>query len=558
MELTSQYKISDILRRNIHNSFDILIYKPDFLCSNIENVQFFLSDDNGNKTTKLDGLTYEIIFSISPIYKNILKSGTNLFTNSYIPFGYNIFHEGFFVLESLDNKMISEIINYTITFIYKVSTILLTYPPNQITGNNYEMNWNTGIDETNQDNNKFRFIDGMCGVAFNSNRQSSYFNDDYFLTNKSTFISGENFELNNSYGLKISHLDEQNNWVQGYKSECNPYHCNKILQSLIEHHKPAKELPPYQIIHETFKLPIGFENFSIQQYNMDSTHSEQTEITNLYICKFTLCYGNHDALTNIQFICPNTKYHFKNVKLILCSKAPVEYTVNNKPIYGNKFESFELEFEETNYGYKILGLDNFLVIPTLSCTMVNISIELNMCDYFILSTNLNVLVQKIPDLWIKFDRIIYNSDIRQNLQINKIDFEEFPIVDIIDYFKEKDVIIDQLYIPARQNNICIPNFQKNMYMLDNPDLLYREKQVQVEVEEQIQIEKIIQVEERVRVEERVQVEEPELVKEQLQPNTPINLPSYADFVSKYYTPLFYAELLIMALVIPIIIYENYA
>jgi hypothetical protein len=334
-------------------------------------------------------------------------------------------------------------------------------------------------------------------------------------------------------------LDEQNNWVKGYKSECNPYHTKKILQALVEYKKPAANLSPYQIIHETFKLPIGLENFSIQQYDMDSKQNNQTEINNLYICNFTIYHGKLDALTNIQFICPNTKYHFKNIKMILCSKEPVEHTIDNKPIYGNKFESFELEFEETDYGYKISGLDNFLVIPTIFNTIINISIELNMPDYFVLNTNLNDLIQEIPDLSIKFDRILYDVEIRRNLTINKIDYEEFRIVDIIDYFKEQCIVNKQII--NFQNNINIQNEQNQIFIPNHPnhqDLLYHEEIVSMGIEEQIQ--------------EQIQESK------QLQTNTPINLTSYADFVSKYYTPLFYAELLIMAFVIPIIIYENYA
>ena len=266
METT--YIIRDIITKNISDNFDILIYNPDFLKVNLENAQVYLYGNDSqtdnqivektdNKLDLLDGLEYEILFSGCTVYNNIFKSGTDIFTNSDIPFGLNIFHKGVFIIYNLPNELVKKIYNHKLVIKYNIS--VKQFPNNNFLGG-HEMDWNSGINETNHDINKFRFIAGMCGITHNTSKKSGYISDEYYNKNHKIIAHDEDFELNNHMILHLANLDNSNNWVEGYKSECNIYSIKKMLMILIEKKKP-NSLTGYHVVSDNLKIPIWSGNF---------------------------------------------------------------------------------------------------------------------------------------------------------------------------------------------------------------------------------------------------------------------------------------------------------
>lgn len=439
--MRSTYIIKDIIKKNISDSFDILIYNPEFLTINLENAQLYLcekfdnKDISNNKLDLLDGLMYDILFAGKIVYQNIVKSENNLFTISNIPFGMNIFHKGVFIIYNLPNILVKKIQNYSLVFEYKLSTENFFF--NNLLGG-YEIDWNSGINETHIGINKFRFLSGMCGVSHHSSNDCTYISNAYYDSNHKIFAHDENFEFNNNIILHLDNLDSSNNWINGYLSECNVYCLNKILMIMLEKKTPIKN-KNFEAVSDSIKIPIWLGDIFKQNQQ------------NFY--KYTYYdYSKPDAISNIELLCVNTKYIVKNIKLTHSYTKNIIKTNDNNFInngnnklnrddYEDIYYTFDLEFDETPNGYKILGLSNFHVIPLLQSCVTKIEIEFVTGDEYNLNNFYNSDNLYSPnqiDFWLKYDR--YILDTKPRIKIGNIfcDYEEYPIIDLAEFFTKND------------------------------------------------------------------------------------------------------------------------
>ncbi len=486
--------VKDVLRKNIFETFDIVITKPKFLCSNIENVQVFLLDLDGNLINKLNGLEYELVASSYSIYKNILTIGTNLFTNSNIPFAYNIYHLPKLIIYNLSNQLGLEIKDYQIKFTYNLSNTLQNYPPNQIPPIPYEIKWNCGINEQNEDKNTIRFMHGMMGCSCCPTQS---FDKDYLHKNKRLLISNETLNPNDYYCINISHLDESNEWVENYGKEHNSYQYDKLINLLVYQSDIADNIGSYsKMISETSKVPVWSGHFEYNPDNLEPNNSESNNLKSKYKVKIDLV-GGIDAITNIQFLCDNKKYLFNSICLITTQIQRITNEENNITTYSSVTnDPIQFEFDKTDYGYKILGLDNFLIIPIVPKQLVILEIEFNLVnncqdefdfgnlgkEYDLVNIDINVnlneneqinLYTKPIDFWVRYDRIAFDTEPRRNLAQSSLDYEEYPIVDIIDYYPEKITLnqnnLNNQNIPLNLNSQNIPLNLNNLNNLNQND-----------------------------------------------------------------------------------------
>lgn len=452
--MEKSYKIFDILEKNISDCFDILIFNPIFFTVNIENVQMYLLGEEGSLSNELDGLKYEIIISGSSIFYGIVSTGENLFKFGNIPFSYNIFHKALLIIYNLPNDIVKKILNYTIKFKYNLDVNLPTYLTGQIPTNPYEMKWNCGIYETNEDKNKLRFMggmSGMSGMSFRPNHQTQYISDNYLENNKKIFYHDDNFENNKYLILNVSHLDNFNNWVNDSNSECDVYSVNKLLDLIVHEKIPDGSDLFYTVISDTKKIPLWTGKFIRNDNDIIENKDKQ-----IYKYKYSF-YDKPDAISNIKFICDNNKYVFLDVRLFLSDIPKIGETVNGVAIYGDiTFETeheYELEFVPTEYGYVITGLNNFLIIPTINSIHTIIEIKF----YLENKINDNLLYENKTDFWIKYDRYIMDTVPRRNIAQDSLNWEEFPIIDLVEYLPDYN---NQIFnIP--NNMIPIPNILAN-------------------------------------------------------------------------------------------------
>lgn len=495
------YKIFDILEKNISECFDIVIFNPIFLTVNIQNIQMYLFDEENKESNILNGLDYEIIVAKMSIYHGLISSTENkLFISENIPFSYIIFHKCLFVIYNLSNETVKKISNYTITFKYILNTNLPIYLMGQIPTNAYEIKWNCGIYETNHENNFLRFMGGMCGMCFRTGNESEWFPDDYLKNNKKIFYYDNNFEINKYIILNISHIDDSNNWVNNYNSICNNYSINKILHTLITETIPNDLKNSYHVISETFKIPVWNNKFIKYDNAINDQDNNIIYDKQIYIYKLNI-NDNSDAISNVKFICDSNKYIFLNVSLSSRNVSKIGETHNGINLYGDiEFgEKYELEFVSSKYGYEISGLGNFMVIPTIRSFQTTIEIKFYILDNKLNNKTDNILADKkllfdTPiDFWIKYDRYCMDSSSRKKMNEDFFNWEEFPIVDIIEYLPEykcQDSPINNLneykmvpydsMLPQDQNNSVISinldyfNHNKNnQYLFDDllPDMI---------------------------------------------------------------------------------------
>lgn len=426
-EFDEQYDLSEIIFKNNFDKYDIIIEKPKFLSSNINNVKFSL-EPKVQQTSKylnkyennteenlllLDGFIFEIHFSTSLIYKNFIYTNKNLFrhkdTDTNIPFELCIFHKGIFIIKNIDIELKKKLINYNIVFRIKLSTQIFNVK-------NFSIKWNIGIDETKADIQELKFLCGMTGVSYNDMTQ---FDEEYLNNNKKIFVQNEKLTQNKFICLNISHIDTNNNWVQNSEKECDIYISTKLLNFFINNYYNCS------IVSETYKLFVDIE--------------EQREKTKQNKIKKILFYDKPDAITNIEFLC-STKYIFTNIKLILYTNDKILYYNNDVSFYGENVLTYDLEFQplistgdndnsdiSNISGYTISGLNNYMVIPTLNATKTMIEI-----DYHI-NNKIDYHNDNNKDLWIKLTRLLFDAPIRNNLVDDTDIIEEYPIVDIIDY-----------------------------------------------------------------------------------------------------------------------------
>jgi hypothetical protein len=226
----------------------------------------------------------------------------------------------------------------------------------------------------------------------------------------------ENYKL---YHLNISHLNSNNTWIVN-----NHYYSEQKQNDFVKHikqryldnsngFKKNKDKDKYKIISETCK--INLDKGIINQEFSGYTSTILLNQSKLY-----------DGMTNLCILTNPT------TKIITSVKIRARAKDNNKinPTYRDIL--CDLEFEECDDGYKILGLDNFIHISLVGLEEIFLGVKYN--------------VEGTLDLrlgWLKFDRCYYNSIIKANLATHLYENEETYFVDIVDWIVQEVIDINQ-------------------------------------------------------------------------------------------------------------------
>ena len=429
---TNKYKIKNYLTKNINLNYDLFIYKPEFLTKNISNAKFHLTNTDNIQSNKLDGLKFDIIFGHSYIYSNYFVSNTNIFEYSDIPFEYLVYHQGFLVIYDIPIELAINMLEYELEISWKESQTLQRYPSNTIRNNVFEMKWSNGLEEKNNDIN-LKIIGGMIGFGFSFIVEE--YDKNYFESNGKIIYAKSDIETTYDVVFNIQYVDENKNWIENYNKHLYQYSTNKIIRLLNEKKIPMLDgnNKNYEMIGETFKIPIN---------NIKSHDSNSFVSTNF------ISIG--DAIGSIQLICDNSKYQVNKIYIIKYNLINVtQITGNINPddggqIFEEKQEKYKMEFELNDSGYEVLGMGKFFVIPTIGNNKLEIVIEFEHIQLFntinynkIYNDNKNIISNEFDDFWIQFDRNVLLSKPKKNLVQMTTDYEEYPIVDICEYFTKK-------------------------------------------------------------------------------------------------------------------------
>ena len=233
-------------------------------------------------------------------------------------------------------------------------------------------------------------------------------------------IEGNENEKYELYHLNISHLDTNNAWIGDNHYYYSEHKQNDFVKHLKLRYldnsnglKKNEDKDKYKIISETCKINL----------NKGIINQESSGYTSTTLLNQSKLY---DGMTNLHIL-TNPTTHF-----ITCAKIRTRAKDNdtNNPTYRDIL--WDLEFEECNEGYKILGLDNFIHISLVGLEEIFLDIEYN--------------VEGTPDLrlgWLKFDRCYYNRIIKKNLAAHLYENEESYSVDIIDWIVQEVIDINQ-------------------------------------------------------------------------------------------------------------------
>jgi hypothetical protein len=140
----------------------------------------------------------------------------------------------------------------------------------------------------------------------------------------------------------------------------------------------------FDIFSETYKIPT-------QKFNLINDH---------YVCNFELISNSVDAITNIYLLCDNNKIDIVSIKL---------YTYN----YDKTKLIYNLKYNKTENGYKIININNFVVIPMISIKHTDIEITISQNDIVMNELYIN-------NFDVKLDRILLNYDIKNKLINNHL------------------------------------------------------------------------------------------------------------------------------------------
>lgn len=226
----------------------------------------------------------------------------------------------------------------------------------------------------------------------------------------------ENYKL---YHLNISHLNSNNAWIVN-----NHYYSEQKQNDFVKHIKQRyldnsnglkknEDKDKYKIISETCKICL--DKGILYQESSGYTSTTLLNQSKLY-----------DGMTNLCILTNPTTHSITNVRII--ARAKDKDPIN--PTYRDIL--WDLEFEECEDGYKILGLDNFIHISLVGLEEILLDIEYN--------------VEGTLDLrlgWLKFNRCYYNSIIKENLAKHLYENEETYSVDIVDWIVKETIDINQ-------------------------------------------------------------------------------------------------------------------
>ncbi len=418
MEHTQQINILDCLIRNITGLFDLYIYDPEFAKSNVNTVSLCIKDSNNVESNILEDYDYKVYNNGSTLYYGKLKLNTHLFSYNNIPFSKMFNNKLYLCVFNLNKDIVEQIINYQIEFRWTEYF--------QIANNNndfFEMDWKFNIhDELSKEQpNKLRILGGLAGTTVNN----EYFSKNFIESNMCIYSSDE---TNRYQIVNLTHIRNNSNTTDFYNSELDVYSYEKLLSFTVMEAGKCKGGYPnnyddygnnlyknkiFDIVSETYKIPIqkiikldnNFQYKSVNNFNL-----------------------NIDAVSNIYLLCNNSKYHVEKIILKLES---YEF-INNNYIYN--FDTFDLEFVPNDFGYKVSGLSDFLIIPTIGTFIIILEITFSTQEEIYNSNDLDKLFP--IDFWIKLDRYCLNVDSRRNLARSKADYSEYPIVDLVDYTLE--------------------------------------------------------------------------------------------------------------------------
>lgn len=237
------------------------------------------------------------------------------------------------------------------------------------------------------------------------------------ISNNDVDDENENYKL---YHLNISHLDTNNAWIEDNHYYYSEHNQNDFVKHLKLRYldnsnelKKNKDKDKYKIISETCKIEL--DKGIINQVSSGCISTTLLNQSKLY-----------DGMTNLHIL-TNPTTHF-------ITSAKIRTRAKDNDLINSTYHDilWDLEFEECNEGYKILGLDNFIHISLVGLEEIFLDIEYN--------------VEGTLDLrlgWLKFDRCYYNWIIKKNLATHLYENEESYSVDIIDWIVYEVIDINQ-------------------------------------------------------------------------------------------------------------------
>ncbi len=403
MEHTYSYNIQDLIIKNPFGQFDILIFNPEFIKYNIFEVKFNLQDNQGIVYELIDNLDYSI-YNSSLLFKGKTKSDTNIFSVQDIPLSYVKYHPIYMVIHNINLELKNNLVDKNLIFKWTESIAYPQLNPDD-SHPDVEIQWNIGI-ESDGFEYRLRIIQNHTGMNRKIYRQ---INEEYIKSSTELYVYNDS---NKYLAFNINHLDEHNNYKPDAFANFDYYSGSNLLEELLRENSTRHIDDPMHkgVISETCKIT-------------PTKYIELEQNNNLfrYRTRTTLCFSYLDGLTNIKLICDNTKYLVKKINLHMIRTQKV----NNQII---QYESVdELEVKSEPYGYKVAGLDNYLVIITLCSLRTDIEIELD--------TGEKMFNKELDDLAIIFNRMVFDQPIRRNLGKNLDYVEECYITDITDYYK---------------------------------------------------------------------------------------------------------------------------
>ncbi len=445
MEHSSQNYILDNVVRNHSGTFDIILSNLEFQKFNIKNISLSLKNPDGVESDLLENCNYRIYTSSSLLFYGKFESNVNIFKYTNIPFSKLYLHKLVFVLLNINKETIEQILHYIIEFKWTESNNL--FANNDFIG--FSMKWsftkdtNSEVSENNQDTQLFiRFAAGMLGA-------SEYFenySENFIESNKNIYSSDE---TNVHQIINYNHLKDIG-LINFYELELDVYSDGKLLKCLsnqTEENKIEEESKNtnvkqkfYEAFSETYKIPI-------QKIIKLENNFEYKSVNQLWALS--------DAFSNVCLLCDNSKYTVTNITLI--NKVVTDFQ-NNIPI--QTVNTFDLEFVLTDFGYKISGLSEFLIIPNILNHSVILEINFSTHEKIINSNNLDELFP--IDFWIKLDRYCIDSIPRKKMFKDKDNYSEYPIVDLVDYLSENGIPVKEQYL----NGNLQPNNEVRLEMED--------------------------------------------------------------------------------------------
>ncbi len=424
MEHTLQLNISDYIVRNYSGSFDIILTDLEFEKFNIKKLSLSLKNPDTNESDLLEDKVYRVYASGLLLYDGKFKSNTHLFKYEHIPFSKMYYNKIVFNLLNLSKETIKQIINYKIEFKWTESNEV--FNPNCLTYG-YKMKWSINLpneldyEVINKVNNNMIepltlvFLSGMIGCLC-----YEYYTENLIKSN----IKIYSYDSTNKYQLlNINHIKEHEYLTNFYESEIDTLSVNKILTFFKEQSQKLSDNSVYsdkiyEIFTETYKIPIEKliklkNNFKYKSYN------------NLL--------SNSDAFSNIHLLCDNSKYIVENITLVA---KLIEFDSINKNPIKYQIDKLNLEFEPTDFGYKVLNLDNFSVIPNMQNNTTTLEITFSTQEEIIKLNNFNFNIDEYfpVDFWIKLDRYCLDTPLRRKMAINRSSESNYSIINLIDLY----------------------------------------------------------------------------------------------------------------------------